>query len=219
MEELRPETHEYIIAHINDRPRTAVARAAGVSISTVYNIARRVGAEMLVERTRRNPEWEAIVRKFYPTMAGHEIERAFGITFNRANKIAADLGLKHTPETLKRLRQEASKRFKENIKKIDDEARTKKWKVRRRIDELRIMEGKPQQTNLRFRDTPKRTYNIKSHLVRTYGYIKSPDDPYTLLYDENTKRRIVGPKSTRKIGTEQYYENKYHLKFKERILI
>ena len=94
MEELRPETREYIIAHINDRPRTAVARAAGVSISTVYNIARKVGAEMLVERTRRNPEWEAIVRKFYPTMAGHEIERDFGITFNRANKIAADLGLK-----------------------------------------------------------------------------------------------------------------------------
>lgn len=219
MEELRPETREYIIAHINDRPRTAVARAAGVSISTVYNIARKVGAEMLVERTRRNPEWEAIVRKFYPTMAGHEIERDFGITFNRANKIAADLGLKHTPETEEKLRQEARKRIKDNLKKVDDKARIKKWKVRRRMDELRIMEGKPQRTKLKFRDTPKRTYKIKSHLVREYGYIKSPDDPYTLFYDVNTKRRIVGPKSTRKIGTEQYYENKYHLKFKERILI
>ncbi|EJW98546.1 hypothetical protein EVA_13347 [gut metagenome] len=214
MKTINRETREYIIAHINDRPRIAIARKAGVSISTVYDIARKVGAEMLVERAKRNPKWEAIVRKYYPTMAGHEIERAFGITFNRANKIAADLGLRHNPETEERLLREARERMKNNLSKSDNETRIKKWKVRRRIDELRIMEGKPQRTRLRFRNMPKRTYAIVSHLVRTYGYIKSADDPYTLFYNGKTKRRIVGPLSRRKVGTEQYYEKKYHLKFK-----
>lgn len=38
-----PQQRAYILAHLNDRPRTAVARAAGVSTATLYRIVRQAG--------------------------------------------------------------------------------------------------------------------------------------------------------------------------------
>ncbi len=259
---ITPEQRAYILDHINDRPRNAVAQRAGVSLSTVYRIARKMGADMHHERNTRNPHWVAIVRKYYPTMAGHEIERRFGITHNRANKIAADLGIRHTPETEARLREEAAQCLKRNLHKMDHVARAKTWKRRRRMDELRILSGEQQRTEARLREeaaqclkrnlhkmdhvaraktwkrrrrmdelrilsgeqqrtgfrfgaTTLRAYKAMHHLVHVYGYIRHPDEPYTLLYDEGTRRRIVGPESNRRVGTEQYYEKKYHINFKE----
>ena len=212
---ITPEQRAYILDHINDRPRNAVAQRAGVSLSTVYRIARKMGADMHHERNTRNPHWVAIVRKYYPTMAGHEIERRFGITHNRANKIAADLGIRHTPETEARLREEAAQCLKRNLHKMDHVARAKTWKRRRRMDELRILSGEQQRTGFRFGATTLRAYKAMHHLVHVYGYIRHPDEPYTLLYNEGTRRRIVGPESNRRVGTEQYYEKKYHINFKE----
>lgn len=202
----------YILAHLNDRPRTAVAQAAGVSVSAVYRLVREHGGEMLVDRSRRNPQWVAIVRKHYPTMAGHEIERRFGITANRANKIAQDLGIKHTPETVSRLQREASMRLKISRSKIDFKAKAAKWSARRRLDQFRVWEGKPQQTNFRFATMTQKAYKCKHYLIRTYGYLADEGDPYTLLFDANTRRR---PYDGRKTGTESYYTEKYHLKFEK----
>ena len=69
----------YIRQHLNDRPRTAVAEHLGISMSTLYRYVRKLKGDRLMHRARRNPEWEDIVRKHYADMAGHEIERKFGI--------------------------------------------------------------------------------------------------------------------------------------------
>ena len=53
-----PQQRAYILAHLNDRPRTAVARAAGVSTATLYRIVRQAGGELLHERATRRPEAE-----------------------------------------------------------------------------------------------------------------------------------------------------------------
>lgn len=200
----------YILAHLNDRPRTEVARKAGVSVSAVYRLVRENGGELLHERAVRNPQWVAIIREHYPHMAGHEIERRFGISPNRANKIAQDLGIKHSPETEARLQREAKERLRINRSKVDHKAKAAKWAARRRLDQFRVWEGKPQQTNFRFATMTSKAYKCKHYLMRTYGYLGCEGEPYTLLYNSKTKRR---PYDGRKTGTESYYSQKYHLKF------
>lgn len=201
----------YILAHLNERPRTEVARKAGVSVSAVYRLVRDNGGELLRDRARRNPEWVAIVRKRYPTMAGHEIERRFGITPNRANKIAHDLGIKHTPETEARLLREARSRLRANLGRVDQRKKAARWKRRRQLDQWRVWEGKPQNTGFRFATMTRRAYKAKHYLLRKYGYIAVENEPYTLLYDSATRRR---PHDGRKNGTERYYTEKYHLQFR-----
>lgn len=210
---LTPEQKEYLIAHINDRPRAAVARAAGVSLSTMYLIVRENGGEMLHERAKRNPEWERIVRQHYPTMSGHEIERRFGITPNRANKIAQDLGIRHATETVERLRNETRERLEQSRKYVDQKAKAKRWRATRTLDQYRIWEGKPQKTAFRFATMTKRAYKSKHYLIRKYGYIADKDEPYTLLYDVDTLRR---PSDSHKCGSESYYKEKYKLRFKQK---
>jgi len=209
---LTNEQRAYIVAHLNDRPRTDVARAAGVSMAVVYRIVRECGGEMLYNRSQRNPEWERIVRKYYPTMAGHEIERQFGITPNRANKIAQDLGLTHNPETQAKLQAEARDRLMKGRINIDQERKAKRWKATRRLDQFRVWEGKPQQTAFIFSRMTKRAYKAKHYLIRKYRYKADAADPYTLLYDNTTSRR---PLSGGKWGTEEYYAAKYKLQFKQ----
>lgn len=203
------EQKAYITAHINDRPRVAVARAAGVSLAAVYRIVRECGGEMLYGRSWRNPEWERIVRKYYPTMAGHEIERKFGMTNNYANKTARRLGLRHDAETEERIRRESLRNLEENRRNIDQARRTKRWKATRRLDEMRMWNGEPQRTHFRMKAVTRRAYAAMWNLTNKYGYYFCEGEPYTLLYDEETRRRPVGGGR----GSEEFYKEKYKLKF------
>ena len=110
---------DYIRAHVNDRPRTKVARDAGVSMCTLYRIVREAGGEMLYERMRRNPEHVEIVRRCYPVMTTREIADRYGINYGRINKIAAELGVRHGGEVLERLERERNERINASRSKID----------------------------------------------------------------------------------------------------
>jgi hypothetical protein len=203
MAQLTTEQRNYIIAHINDRPRTAVARAAGVSLSAVYRIVHEQGGIMQYERTRRNPYHVELVRKYYPTMTGSEIEAKFGIQKNRADKIANELGIKHTPETQERIRQKIQDNITNNRHKIDFKELGHKRSVRYKMEYYRKREGKPQKTKLRLAETSYKVYKAKWNLIKRHGYIETTD-AYTLMYDRNTHRM-----------NEQYYAGKYKLRFIE----
>lgn len=211
---LTDEQREYVRRHINDRPRTEVARKAGIGITTLYRLVRCYGGELMYSRAKRNPEWERLVRQHYATMSGHEIERRFGISENRANKIAHDLGLTHDAATTLRLRQKSAECLAEGRKNMDYQKRTAKWKRRRRMDELRLWEGKPQRTHHRFAQTPKRTYKAKWHLAQHYGYLTVDDQPFTMMYTADTRRLPANGKG-KAWGTEAYYTRRYKLEFKE----
>lgn len=71
---------DYIKAHMNDRPRTKVARDAGVSMTTLYRIVREAGGEMRYDRARRNPAHVETVRRCYPVMTTREIADKYGST-------------------------------------------------------------------------------------------------------------------------------------------
>lgn len=149
---------DYIVAHINDRPRTDVARAAGVSVYTVYRLVREHGGELRHELATRRPDAEGIVRRCYPVMATADISAKYGISHGTVNKIAAELGVTHGPEVL------------------------------RRMDELRFLSGQPQRTRFRFKAMPVRIHKAKWHLCRKYGYMADGTDAYTLRYGGGTRR-------------------------------
>lgn len=210
------EQERYILAHLNDRPRAAVARKAGVGKGTVYRLVREHGGELRRDLSTRNPEWERIVRENYREMSGHEIERRFGITPGRANKIAQQLRLRHSPECEERLKREAYGRIRDRGHTPEARAKAARtWKARRRMDEMRSWEGRPQQTRLPLAKTTRRAYKAKWRLAAEHGYLTSAADPYAMLYDGRT-RRLTGRTADGRAWPfdERYYEQKYKLKFK-----
>lgn len=204
MSEITPEQRQYIIEHLNDRPRTEVARAAGVDISTVYRLVREYGGDLRYDLSRRNPWYVEIVKKHYADMAGNEIDRMYGVGKGRANKIAAKLGLTHSPETWERINRKIEKNRKLSQTKENRMKAARTWKISFRIDERRVWEGKSQFTKLKVAQISHRAYKRKWHLIRYYGYIES-EEPYTLLYDKNTQRRI----GERRGGGKRYYNEEY----------
>lgn len=203
MPQLTEEQKSYIVEHINDRPRTAVAKAAGVSMTMLYRIVRMYGGEMRHDLSRRNPQHVEIVKKYYPTMTGSEIQTRFGIQKNRADKIANELGIKHTPDTQERIRQKIQDNITNNRHKIDFKELGHKRSVRYKMEYYRKWEGKPQKTKLRLAETSYKVYKAKWNLIKRHGYIETTD-AYTLMYDKDTQRM-----------NEKYYTEKYGLKFIE----
>lgn len=203
MPQLTEEQKSYIVEHINDRPRTAVAKTAGVSMTMLYRVVRMYGGDMAYERTRRNPQHVEIVKKYYPTMTGSEIQTRFGILKGRAEKIANELGIKHTLETQERIRQKIQDNITNNRHKIDFKELGHKRSVRYKMEYYRKWEGKPQKTKLRLAETSYKVYKAKWNLIKRHGYIETTD-AYTLMYDKDTQRM-----------NEKYYTEKYGLKFIE----
>lgn len=195
---------DYIKAHINDRPRTKVARDAGVSMSTLYCFVRKYGGEMCYDRARRNPANVEIVRRCYPVMTTREIADKYGINYGRINKIARELGVRHGPEVLAMMERERNARLYAAHAKMDYAAIAAKRKRKRRYDELRVMSGLRPLTKLRIKAIQRKAYSAKWHLSRKRGYIEAEGDPYLLFYDASTRRM-----------NESYYTKKYGLKFKK----
>lgn len=62
MDNLTQEKIDYVIAHINDRPRAKVARHVGISMSSLYRIVREHGGELRYDLMRSNPEYIELVK-------------------------------------------------------------------------------------------------------------------------------------------------------------
>lgn len=74
---------DYVLAHINDRPRTDVAKAGGLGMSTVYRIVRENGGELRHDLSTKREGIEDTVRRYYPTMTAKEICGKFGYSKTR----------------------------------------------------------------------------------------------------------------------------------------
>ncbi len=193
----------YIIAHVNDRPRTAVARAAGIGMGALYRIVRENGGELRHDLSTKREGIEETVRRHYPTMTAGEISARFGYSKTRVNTWAQRLGVRHSPETEARMKREQLVRLDECRKRIDRKAAHEKWRRRRRMDELRVLSGQPQRTRFRFKAMPIRIYKAKWYLCRNYDYRNDPANIHVLLYGTDTRR-----------VREAHYEKKYGLTFK-----
>lgn len=201
----REEAVKLVLAHLEDRPRTRAARLCGVSLRTFYRLVHEHGGALRHELASRNPEHEALVREWFPTMSGKEMEARFGILKGRAEKIAKELGVRHTPGTVERLRRKTMGNLVRGRETRDVMKGARKRKRTYREEELRVCEGKPQLTRLRLRKLPCRVYKAKHYLVGRYNYFAVEGEPYVLGYDGETRR----------CRREAYFSRKYGLAFEE----
>lgn len=179
----------YIIAHINDRPRTRVAHDAGCSINTLYRIIREHGGELRYELTRRGKDTLKNVAEMYPVMSASEIARATGLSKSTVQRAARQLGVRHNQATMERLDRERRQRAVENVANVDHKAIGRKRRAMYRLEYFRLWEGKPQQTSLKLATISSRQYNTLWYLCKKRGYFHHEDDAeLTLRYDGRTRR-------------------------------
>lgn len=203
MKKITDEQRAYIIAHINDRPRVKVARDAGVSLHTVYILARRYGGEMRYDLSMRHEGIEECVRKYYPTMTAREISEKFGYSRTRIIAWARRSGVRHDVATEERIRHEQLQRLVVSRRNMDVKAAAEKRSRKRRLDELLVMSGRKPLTRLRLRAMPRKAYQARWYLERRYDYFTVEGEPYSLYYDSETRR----------CRNETYYTEKYGLRF------
>lgn len=188
------EQKQYVLEHQNEKPYTKVAKDAGISINTLYNILRKQDRSTLRKRERWREQKEKaarIVPELYATMGEREIEKEYGIDRHFISQVAKRLGLKHSQETTSRLRQKGGIKAQQV------------WKA----DRTRFLSGQPQLTNFRI---VKYSYKLKlviNRLIRVYNYFTDEEvgGLYTLYYDKDTKRT----------PRENIYSKRYGLKFEQ----
>lgn len=189
-----------VLALLNHRPRREAARLAGVSVRSFYRIVKKYGGELLHSRCRRDPRLVELVRLHYPTMSGGEMEARFGIRGKRADAIARELGVRHTPETAARLRAKSSETLRANRRNVDHARAGRRLHALHRLEEMRVWEGRAQRTRLRVKSMPTRAYKARWGLVARFGYTVDADDPFTLHRRAGAHRSPYEARHTRKYG-------------------
>lgn len=203
---LSAEQKAYLIENFDKVSRGELASYFGMSLVTLRRKAKELGLSF---HPWRSPEClECIVRENIDKMSFNEIKRKFGVS--SVSQIAHRLGLEQSAELKERLRLENLQRLRASKK--DFKAIAAKCKRLRKMDELRVMSGLPQKTKFKIKTITKKSYKAKWWLIKQYGYYACDGEPYTLLYDETTKRM---PFHETKKHTERYYTEKYGLCFEK----
>ena len=195
-----PEGVAYALAHITERPLTQVARRAGLSLSTVYRLARQAGAPLDGGRDRKREGVERLIARLYPHMTASEIARETGMCKSTVNHWARRLGVAHSPETLERIAREQAARRATAWTAETARKRAEATRRRRRMDELRILSGQPQETRFRFKRMPRRCYKAIWHYVNHRGYFQVDGEPYSLYYDGQTRRTPLEDRAAARHG-------------------
>lgn len=201
--------------------RKKVARELGVSYNTLIRYLRKLNGgttpkpDFDLREVADREEREYLVRRFYPDLSGNEMDRAFEWPKGTAKYLAHKLGVKHNDECQTRIRKKISAVNRERMLNLPPEdlaARSRVWKLRRRLDELRVMSGERQRTRHHFGNIGLRTSKKMYALVHLYHYHYTAEQ-LTLAYDEHTARRINKNGSKYIRHTETYIAQNYGIKF------
>ena len=198
---LTKEQIDYIKVHINDYPRKEVAKAAGVTLHTLYKYITILGGTKIDNKLSK--ETISQISVMYQTMTAREISEVLNIPQSTILGQVSKLGLKHNVETINRIRKERNKSLRNYWNKEKYANKGRKLYMQYKMDELRVLSGKPQETRLRIRKLSPKALNAKMYLRKSYNYFYSKGEPFILCYDSETKRH---PK-------EEYYTRKFGFKF------
>lgn len=191
---------DYIKEHLNDFPRTDVAKQAGVTINTLYKYIRAWGGE---SKPIISEEHKAEIVRLYPTMTAREISDQLGLTMSSVIWQAKRQGLVHNEETQRRIKDIRYSSLKRYWNEETYAKNGKRHHLLYKREEIRVMSGKPQQTNIKLRKLTQRALTAKTYLRKTHNYFYSKGEPFVLCYDSETKRS----------KKEEYYADKFGFVF------
>lgn len=198
---------EFVIAHINDRPRTSVARKAGISMSSLYRIVREHGG--IIDHALSMPSLSRrdTIAANYPYMSANELSERFGIPKSSVIRWAEKLNLRHTSATMRRLLDKRSEALAKGRTPQSCRAAAEKMRRHRKMERFRILSGQPQQTSLNVSILSKPAARAATRLCREFNYFrdKRVGGQFTLYYDAQTRRTPF----------ESVYTQRYRFLFKE----
>lgn len=194
------EQKAYIKEHINDYPRKEVAKKAGITMRSLYRYVRMYEGKKKEKYTKETYER---ISRMYETMTAREIFEETKIPISTVIGIASRLGLKHdnaTQDRINRCRRASLDKY-WTKEKYEESGRKRHRKYK--MEEVRVMSGMRQETNLRIRKLSKTALSAKMYLHKTYGYSYCEDEPLTLLWKDGMRR----------CKRESYYTEKFGFKF------
>lgn len=158
---------------------------------------------------KRNEELWATVKELYPTMTAKEISLLTGVPASSIWRIARCLEVSHNDAILKQLNKQRSKNLKDGSKRAytpqEKEKRSKSQKKLWGLERTRLIYGMKQKTKHHVSLVPRRIRQVMYNLRVRRKYFYTDSNSLTLYYDSQTDRSI----------DEQYYINRYGLKFVE----
>ena len=160
----------FVLEHINDRPRTLVASAVGISMASMYKIVHQFNGEINPNHNRSKGEIIERMKELYPTHSATECAKILGVCKSTAMRWAHRLGLSHNAETEQRITRQRNETLDRCRANIDFTKRAKTWKRRRKMDEIRVLSGQEQKTKFKIKFLPRRLYLAMYYLSRKYGY-------------------------------------------------
>lgn len=197
---ITPEQRRYIVEHYGKVPVLKMAAKFGVCDMTIYRIIKSGGVDTKKHYVPLQKEELEKVIELYPNTPNKEIARIINRKLGTIKHLKRLYGLKKTPEYkyLARI---------DNLKKADP-AKVRiaakigfQKKYKRAVFEK--LSGMKPTTKMKVTILPKRIYSVMYRLRRIYNYFLVKGEPYTLYYDKDTKR----------CKREDYYFNKYRIKF------
>lgn len=191
---------DYIKEHLNDFPRTDVAKNARVNINTLYKYIKEFGGK---SKPIISEEHKAEIARLYPTMSAKEICNLLGLTMSSVTWQAKKQGLVHNDDTKRRIKEKRYSSLKRYWNKENYAKNGRKHHLLYKCEELRVMSGKPQLTNIRLRKFTRRALNAKMYLRKKHNYFYSDGEPFVLCYDDKTNRS----------KKEDYYTDKFGFTF------
>ena len=160
---------------------------------------------------KRNEELWATVKELYPTMTAKEISLLTGAPTSSIWRIAKCLEVSHNEVLLKQINKQRSKNLKDGSKRVytpqEKEKRSKSQKKLWGLERTRLIYGMKQKTKHHISLVPRRITQVMYNLRVRRKYFYTDSTSLTLYYDSQTDRSI----------DEQYYINRYGLKFVEAI--
>ena len=160
---------------------------------------------------KRNEELWATVKELYPTMTAKEISLLTGAPTSSIWRIAKCLEVSHNEVLLKQINKQRSKNLKDGSKRVytpqEKEKRSKSQKKLWGLERTRLIYGMKQKTKHHVSLVPRRITQVMYNLRVRRKYFYTDSNSLTLYYDSQTDRSI----------DEQYYINRYGLKFVEAI--
>ena len=158
---------------------------------------------------KRNEELWATVKELYPTMTAKEISLLTGAPTSSIWRIARCLEVSHNEVLLKQINKQRSKNLKDGSKRVytpqEKEKRSKSQKKLWGLERTRLIYGMKQKTKPHVSLVPRRITQVMYNLRVRRKYFYTDSNSLTLYYDSQTDRSI----------DEQYYINRYGLKFVE----
>jgi len=162
--------------------------------------------ERVPAKTFKRGELTDIVRGLWADHTCTEIAAMTGACASSVSDIALAHGWRHSPETTERIHRArvASGR---RLFEMGHEKSSERIRRMRKMERFRLLSGLPPRTRWAVKGISKRQAGVKNKLKTLYGYHYSAGDLLTLLYDDDTRRRLTGHYD------EDYYTRRYGLEF------